>query len=716
MRRRSHYGLGSLESLETRSLPSAISIATDQVVRQLNSNVMGVNINGYDGLLAAQEGSQTDTQVDPSSLNLIQNSGMNLFRISEGEGTDEGWHFDEQNSQFSSGVGLLANVVAAAGGDAMFCVNYGTGTPQEAAAYLAYLNGDVNNHFQIGTDVNGKDWQTVSFWASLRGQQPLNNDDGLNHLRTGHAAPYNFTYLEVGNEAYFNAWKDFSPLTQQDVKAYADFASELGQLSSHIDPSIKIGVGVGDPDEYKDLWNGPMLDACQADGFTPGFLSDHFYIEDGVPAGDVLTDSQLLNHTVSDPTSVKPDFHGNSPRNFAGRAAEYRQLLNDHLGTAAQNVELMVGEFNSDANASTRQTTALTNGLLLADAIGSIMQTEYNGLLVWNLRGGYQAVPARSGISGWRTGAEDGMIGDDDWANTGIGAPANGPDVAFPTYYAEQLTSMLGGTGDSVIQTQSDTGTVDAYSTLRADGHMEILLINKSPTATDSAALNINGFVPSSDANLWLYGLAEDNAQRLSSDGASALTHLHPSLAVTSAGGSAAFGVALPAYSMTLLDLVPSTGEPNHPAPEISAVNSALNYSQGTSKLQLSSAASITDPDNAAAGSKLTFQVQSASSKDLLAIQTGSGVSVSRNSIGINKQQIATLSGGKGTPLVITFNSSATSTAIETVLRRIVYTNKSLKAGAPDRSIQIQFINGSLSSATPVNIDLHVTAKKSRRS
>lgn len=556
-RRRCHPMLASkLECLEERVVLSAISIQADQIVRGLSGNLAAVNLAGYDGRLASDDSNPTDTTPDPGSLQLLQQSGMRMFRLSNGSGTDEDWHFDEESDDFTSGVGLLSNISEEVGAEVMFCVNYGTGSPQESAAYLAYLNGDINNNFAIGEDADGKDWQTVGFWAGLRGAAPLGVDDGYNHLRTGHAAPYGFTYLEVGNEAYFQAWKGYIEPTLQDVQDYADYVTALAGLADHIDATIKIGIGVGNPGEWDDIWNAPLLDDLANADYAPGFLSDHFYIDDGTPEGDQLTDFNLLNHSVSDPNSTMP-IHGDSPRNWAGRAAAYRALLTDHLGAAGDSVELQVGEFNSDSNASTRQTTALTNGLLFADAIGSIMQTEYNSLIVWNFRNAYTPVPGRSGISGWRTGGNDGIVGDTGFNSPGIDPPANGPYIAYPTFHAEELASMLGTWGDNVVTASSDTSSVAAYATARSDGHLEILLINKSSTTADTAAFSITGYAPDTHANEWLYGKTEDDAQRDSADGASSLTHLSPILNLGIDGGATTFTLSLPAYSMQILDLTP---------------------------------------------------------------------------------------------------------------------------------------------------------------
>ncbi len=684
-----------IENLEPRLVMSAITILAGQEIRELSGDLAGVNINGWDGHLSASQGNPTDTRVDAKTQQILEKSGMNMYRISNGSGTDTGWHFDQENSLgFASGVGLLANVADSVDGNVMFAVNYGTGTPQEAAAYLAYLNGDINNNFVIGRDTNGKDWKTVSYWAGLRSQQPLGLNDGLNHLRTNHPAPYGFGYLEVGNEAYFQAWKNYAHPTPQDAAAYGKFAATLAGLALKIDPTVSIGLGVGNPGEWDNLWNAKILDACKANGFTPGFLSDHFYVHDGVPAGEGMTDAELLNNTVSDPNSVMP-IHGNSPRNWAGRAAAYRKLLEQRLGDDAAAVQLLVGEFNSDANASTRQTTALTNGLFLADAVGSIMQTEYNGMMVWNLRGGYNPVAGRAGESGWRTGGDLGLIGDGDWHGTGSGAPANGPYIAFPTYHAQQLVSLLGETGDSVIKSSSDTRTVSAYATLRADGHLEVLLINKSPMVADNATFTIDGFVPDSKAELWRYGQTEDNAQKMSLDGASSLTHSQTQLMVAMNGGAAGFTINLPAYSMSVLDLAPA--DPDQEVPLTITAGTPVEFQAGSPAVLALPAATIAGPKIAFSRAVLLVKNTGAVATDILTVAPSASLVIGPSgTMTYNGRDVGSFQGGQGSdPLVIKFLASASPAETQAVLKSITFQNTDPSVGTADRSLTISATTGS---------------------
>ena len=102
-----------------------------------------------------------------------------------GEPITNTYGFDE-HMMFVEMAGATANIV----------VNFGSGTAEEAAAWVAYANGNVNDERGIGIDIMGRDWKTVGYWAELREE---------NQRRLGmESHPYDIIYWEVGNELYGN--------------------------------------------------------------------------------------------------------------------------------------------------------------------------------------------------------------------------------------------------------------------------------------------------------------------------------------------------------------------------------------------------------------------------------------------------------------------------------------------------------------------------------
>ena len=129
----------------------------------------------------------------------------------------------------------MASFVASVNGQAVVTLDYGSGSPQEAAAELAYLNAPVGSTTPIGDGPEWNDttnswqtvnWQTAGYWASLRAAQPLAVDDGLNFLRLGRTAPFDFDYFEVGNEEY-GSWEIDHHTVEHDPATYVAFAKQF---------------------------------------------------------------------------------------------------------------------------------------------------------------------------------------------------------------------------------------------------------------------------------------------------------------------------------------------------------------------------------------------------------------------------------------------------------------------------------------------------------
>ena len=304
----------------------------------------------------------------------------------------------------------------------------------------------------------------------------LANNDGLNFLRLDHPAPFNIQYWEVGNEEY-GSWEIDHHTLQHDPATYITFAKQFQTLAATIDPSISIGLDVGSPGDFNN-WTADILQQSASQGLTVGFLSDHNYVQ--APGSE--SDSNLLLDTVTDPSS-DPSDPGN-PYDWAVRAADYESLLTQYLGAAGKNVQLISTEFNSVYSDPGKQTTSLVNGLFLADSLGSMLETPYDGALVWDLRNSYATGGNdSSSLYGWRQGGDYGLIG-----SPGGSAPATGPYVPYPTYFAEELASKIIQAGGNVVQASSSDPDLTTYAVFEPNGHLDLLVVNKSGTSAQLPA------------------------------------------------------------------------------------------------------------------------------------------------------------------------------------------------------------------------------------
>ena len=469
--------------------------------------------------------------------------------------------------QWASNAATFAQVAAAQNAQAFVTVNYGSGTPQQAAAWVAYYNAATASTASLGTDSKGRNWQTAGYWASIRAAAPLATDDGYNFLRISRPAPFGFTYWELGNECYGNWETDLygvsgSGLTgsKWDAVTYANAFAAFSQQMLAVDPAIHIGaVSIPGEDSYPGThtvtnpvtgvthkgWTPVLLSTLHSLGVTPSFLIDHRYPQDpssdGNPADGDECDATLLQSSTDGATD----------------AINLRTQITDYLGaTAGAGVELTFTELNSVAYNPGKQSVSLVNGLFLADSIGLLTQTEVNACVWWDFRNGTLTGDNNSlWLYGWRQFGDYGLVAAGDQANTPLNTP-------YPSFYAAALLTHWARGGDQAIATTSSYAALSAYGAHLASGNLALLVINKSPTENLTAQITTTGFSPgSSNGTLWQYGETNDSNSTGLTAGAFS-------------NASNSFSYTFPPYSMTVLQL-PA------PAPVITTLLGTQNVATG---------------------------------------------------------------------------------------------------------------------------------------
>ena len=271
-----------------------LNVNASQIVRTLDGRVYGLNTAVWDANLGT-----------PASVSLLSQMGTQTLRFPGGSSSD-GYDWSTGRSDgnswaWSSSFATFAALAEAARSQAILTVNYGSGTPQMAAAWVAYADGDPAGAQVIGVDAKGRDWKTVGYWASLRAATPLTDDDGENFLRVSHPAPYGVRDWEIGNECY-GSWENDqhgasgSGLSgsAHDAYTYAGYAAQFFQAMKAVDPAIKVGVvgipgedawgdgrhPVPNPNEGNTLhsgWTPVVLATLASLGITPDFVVHHRY-------------------------------------------------------------------------------------------------------------------------------------------------------------------------------------------------------------------------------------------------------------------------------------------------------------------------------------------------------------------------------------------------------------------------------------------------------
>jgi hypothetical protein len=503
-----------------------LTISATQPIRTADARWFGMNVAVWDDAL--------DT---PQSIATLADMGIRAMRFPGGSDSDDyHWLFDRQDDNdwtWSTTLASFIEVKTNLNAATMTTLNYGTGSANEAAAWVAYVNGSTASAQPLGVDAAGTNWGTAGSWASLRASAPLETDDGKNFLRIARAAPLGFEYWEIGNEEY-GSWETDSNTVPHDPYTYAMRARDYVSLIKAVDPTVKIGVVVTPgEDAYANNtahpvvnprtgqthygWTPVLLATLQSLGVTPDFVIHHRYPEN--PGGE--TDAGLLE----------------SSGGWASDAGNLRQQITDYMGSNGTNIEMVCTENNSVSSNPGKQSTSLVNGLFKADTLAQLMQTEFNAHFWWNLRNGGVSTGGNNDASlyGWRQYGDYGVL--------------EGTDF-FPPYYTTELMQHFVQPGDTVITAYSDYLLLSTYAVRRLDGSLTILAINKDPNDILTGQLEIGGFTPALAGTIFSYGIQQDKAAERGAASADVAQS-------NFSGAGTNFSYAFPPYSATVLELAP---------------------------------------------------------------------------------------------------------------------------------------------------------------
>ena len=467
------------------------------VIRTADTRWFGFNTAIYDG--------DFDTT---TTSNLLKECGCTTLRYPGGSLSDlYNWAPNKTTNPVTSWATPFSEFIQIAtnmGAQVFITVNYGTGTSNEAAAWVASAN--ITNHC-------------------------------------------NFKYWEIGNEEY-GLWEADSNSLPHDPVTYATRAAGYIQLMKAVDPTIKIGA-VAVPGEDNDVnysselvtnpvtgsthsgWTPVMLATFKKMGVYPDFLIYHDYPE-YTSAGSNSTDSDPMLLQIAD------NYCPSAFSDWASAAQNFRMQLTDYLGgTTGSNIELCVTENNSDAGAEGRQMTSIVNGLYLADSLGQLMRTEFNSLIWWDLRNG----PSTTGdfdptLYGWRPFGDEGIT----WGTTN-----------YPVFYAEKLLQYFVRGGDSVVNASSDYLLLSDYAVQRTNGALTLLVINKDVTTNFNAQIVLTNYLVAPEATIQSYGIAQDEATRTNAPAA-----LQDIAETNFVNATTNFTYSFPAGTLTLFTFEPA--------------------------------------------------------------------------------------------------------------------------------------------------------------
>lgn len=434
---------------------------------------LGLHASVYDNALHA-----------PEVPGLLKEAGVTLLRWPGGGYADNyhwsvhritPWFGDPRQAGYlgaGSDFGGFVSLLASFEGAGMITVNYGSnlagvgpGDPQEAAAWVAYANGDPSSDVAIGVDSTGRDWETVGSWASLRASDRLATDDGKNFLRIAHPSPLGIRYWEIGNEVFGNGYYTRAPAAgavdagaaavgyEEDLHVPYDGTTRSAhpalsgttygagvrayvQAMKAVDPTIKIGAVLNTPpNDYSwgPTWN---MEVLQEAGPVIDFVIVHLYT--GRSAASLLRAP---------------------PQRVPAMTTELRTLIATYCGDNAPHVELMMTELGPNFAVPAAQAQAA--GLFAADAYVSLLEAGFANV---------------------------------DWLELHNGSFLDEQTQARgPAFNGIRMAHLLAAPGDALVTASSDQSVIAAHAAARADGTLGLMLINKQPAASTVVTVTVNG-------------------------------------------------------------------------------------------------------------------------------------------------------------------------------------------------------------------------------
>ncbi len=263
-----------------RPLKAEVELDADAVIGEIHPHVYGHFVEHLERCVYGGVWTEDGTRLREDTLALIQALRPPVIRYPGGNFAS-GYHWEDGigprearprrydrawNSWESNAVGTdeFLAFCAAVGTEPFLVVNDGSGTPEEAARWVAYCN------------------------------DPPHTEMGRRRASNGHADPYGVHLWGIGNEVW-GQWQ----IGHTDARAYAERLRRFAMAMRQADPGMRI-VAVGDglhtdqPDDLARLWNEAVLREA---GDLIDYLSFHIY-QPNQEGWKESYDLDSLHHTV----------------------------------------------------------------------------------------------------------------------------------------------------------------------------------------------------------------------------------------------------------------------------------------------------------------------------------------------------------------------------------------------------------------------------------
>jgi hypothetical protein len=544
-------GVATLCAVPLRAQTVTAIVNVNSTLAVMPEYGMGIHTSVYDNSLwyIDTPGSASDDHFDllPGRLN---DAGITTLRY-PGGGYADSFHFSLARPSWESGItgsgmspwggqpgnygyvapktdfGNFVRLLDATNKKALITLNTGSaikydnpnqlgipthpGQPQEAAAWVAYANGDASlygmpNDISLGVDAEGNDWKTVGYWAKLRASTVSEfaswataggvYDSRNAFLAINRDTPLGIEYWEIGNESFGNGYygggnqyalnyavpydgtnRDDHPALSP--AAYGQQVNEFTAAMKAVDPSIKVGAVLATPRTSAFVsWNT---------------IGDYFWSyadlnDDGVKqANEPYWNDEVLSHTdgglgkVADNIDFVIAHWYPTPDNGADG------IVHDPRLTIPVMIHGTTSGQDSGSNAGLRDSIATwrtdhdPNGL-------EIFITETDGY-----GGSNQSADGLFAADAYATFFENG-VSNVDWLEIHNGesfltSDANDPNFA---YWGIQSVHRLAQLGDAFVATSTTENDVRVHASAADDGSVAVMILNMNTTSR-TVNVSING-------------------------------------------------------------------------------------------------------------------------------------------------------------------------------------------------------------------------------
>lgn len=431
---------------DTPTSSAQVQVNLHQVLSTISPLALGVNAAVWDSNLQ-------DAQIP----GLLRANGVRVMRYPGGS-TADSFHWQTNTLDNGSNAGLdtfdqFMQVVKKVGATPIITVNYGTGTPEEAAAWVKYAN--VTKH-------------------------------------------YNIRYWEIGNELYGNG--TYGANWESDKHAlgpasYATNSLQFIQAMKAADPFIQIGLVLTAPGNWPDgqtsasspqPWNDTVLStACS----SADFMAIHWY-----PQGPTGESDAALLAAPANGESTSVSYTPSIPSMVSTLHSEFNQYCGNH----ASRLQIMTTETNSVSYNPGKQTTNLVNALYLAENYLTWLANGVTNVDWWDVHNSIMPNDNNSpDLYGTNNFGDYGMLS--------VGNAGEPPaETPFPDYYGLQIVSKLVKSFGQIVAVSSSQSLVQAFAVKECDGSIAVLLINTDPSTTYTVSLS--GFNTTGSATIYSYG------------------------------------------------------------------------------------------------------------------------------------------------------------------------------------------------------------------